>query len=295
MTGRTVPDAVTSRTAPDAVVTLTAADLGWLPGGWAHGLLIGIGGLLTTCDEALVLAYHRPPDPALGRADLGGELEFGQRLGLALQVAQAQADSAALTLLKDRDRIARDLHDLVIQRLFAIGLSLQAAGVAARVPEVQDRLSRAVDDIDETIKDVRRTIFELHTETPRTPRSSLKDRIDEVLTDLAEVLPPQIDVHVGNGLDEVPPEIGADLVAALRETLTNAARHARATTVQVYVTVGRDVDLEVVDDGVGLPPTHHTGNGLTNLAERAAAHSGGFEIAAGPDGGTVARWAVPLP
>lgn len=290
--GLTVPDAVTERVTPDAVVPLGRGDLEWLPGPWVRASLIPVGGTGPGCEEALVLAYRRDLDPALGPADLSSELVFGQRLGLALQVAQAQADSAALSLLRDRDRIARDLHDHVIQRLFSIGLSLQAAGVAARVPEVQSRLRRAVDDIDETIKDVRRTIFELHASSPR---DTLRERVEAVLADIGDGLPPEVTLQVDGGIDNVAPDLAADLLAALREILTNVARHAQATTVQIYVTCGKNLEIEVVDDGHGLPACPHPGNGLGNLARRAADRGGSFELTAGDAGGTIALWAVPLP
>lgn len=295
LVGLAVPAAICARAVPDAVVPLDDGDLAWLPGPWARGLLVPVGGGTGACEEALVLAYRSRTDPALGDPDTGSELEFGQRLGLALQVAQAQADSAALALLRDRDRIARDLHDHVIQRLFAIGLSLQAAGVAARVPEVQTRLDRAVDDIDETIKDVRRTIFELHA-TAR--RCTVREQVEQVVADVGQDVASRLELHVGGGLDGIPAALAPDLLAALREMLSNVARHAKATTVQVYLTTGRELELEVVDDGVGLPPgipADGAGDGLTNLTERAVAHGGTFEISSEAGNGTIARWSTPLP
>lgn len=295
-----VPDTLAHDAGTDSVVDVDATQLAWLPGTWVGALLIPIGGTYAPPEDAVLLAYRRQPHRSLGSPDHSGEREFGQRLGLAVQVAQAQADSAALALLRDRDRIARDLHDLVIQRLFAVGLSLQAAGVAARVPEVRARLSRAVDDLDETIKDVRRTIFELHSRAADqtadgTASTSLRQRVQDIVVETADHVGADIDVHISGAVDDVPPGMGVDLLAVLREALTNVARHAAATHVHIYLTVGAELELEVVDDGAGIPENPSPGEGLPNLRQRAEAWGGALELSPASEGGTVMRWAVPLP
>lgn len=296
--GLAMPGTAVRRISPREVAHLDARELAWLPGGWSWGLLVPVAPAQDVCDGVLLLTTRAVRVP--GRGGFSVELEFGQRLGLAVQVAQAHADADALKLLRDRDRIARDLHDTVIQRLFAVGLSLQAARTGVRMPEVAGRLDRAVNDLDETIKDVRRSIFELHAR-PGTP--SVRERVAEVVDDLAAALPDDCAVHLGEDVETVGEELAADLVAALREMLTNVVKHAGATTVQVYVTVGKTLEAEVVDDGRGPGPGpgpggHRSpghGNGLRNLAARAAGRGGRFDLGPGLHGGTVAVWSVPLP
>jgi signal transduction histidine kinase len=205
-------------------------------------------------------------------------------------VARGNVDAAQVTLLRDRDRIARDLHDHVIQRLFAVGLSLQAALVAARVPEVADRVQRAVDDIDETIKDVRRTIFGLHGSGVG---SELRARVDEVVGEAAAGLSVAPRLFVEGPLSALGTDLSDDVVAVLREGLSNVVRHARADQVDVFVVVARTVEIEVVDDGCGVA-ADRVRSGLANLAHRAAARGGSCEVEPGPAGGTVLRWSVPL-
>ncbi|WP_315095484.1 GAF domain-containing sensor histidine kinase [uncultured Cellulomonas sp.] len=228
------------------------------------------------------------------RVDLPSIAGFGEQLALALDVADAQSDRARLAVLEERERIARDLHDMVIQRLFAIGLSVQGAAQEAARPDVARRLEAAVDDLDETIKDVRTTIFRLGSRGGTTG-TGLRHRID------AEV------VHARAGLGflprlrtdgvtaTVPDELAEDAVAVVREALANVARHARAHEVVVRLDVGSRLTVEVQDDGAGVPADVPVRSGLANLEERAMRRGGTLDVAAVPDGGTYLRWSVPLP
>ncbi|MFP5334005.1 MAG: sensor histidine kinase, partial [Actinomycetes bacterium] len=208
---------------------------------------------------------------------------------LALEVSAAQQDRARLAVLEDRDRIARDLHDLVIQRLFAVGLSVQSAARTVN-PEVSERLEHVVDDLDETIKDVRRTIFQLQA---RHPAGGLRQDIESVVTEAGDALGFAPRLRVEGPLSSVPAPIAEDLVAVLRESLSNAARHASAKRVVVDVRVGSEILVEVSDDGRGIPQEPTRRSGLANLADRAAAHGGEFESVPGERGGTTLRWRVP--
>ena len=216
---------------------------------------------------------------------------FGEQVALALEVSVLQADRARVAVLEDRDRIARDLHDLVIQRLFAVGLTVQAAARDAVRPAVQGRLEQAVEDLDETIKDVRRTIFQLQA---RRRAGGLRDELESVLLEAREPLGFTPQLRTRGPLSVVPPELAAELVAVLREGLSNAARHARASRVGVTVVTGADVELVVEDDGVGIPDGVTRRSGLQNLAQRAAAHAGSFEAGKGDGGGTRLVWRAPL-
>lgn len=214
---------------------------------------------------------------------------YAERVALALEASRAAADRAALALLQDRDRIARDLHDLVIQRLFAVGLSLQAAGNVARVPEVARRLARAVDDLDDTIKDVRRTIFQLHGTAVRSP---LRDELEELVATARDDLAVPVRLVVEGPILALPEELEPDVLAVVREALSNVAKHADAAKVEVLLRIGRAVELEITDDGVGLTGGGRR-SGLANLESRATGHGGTLRVRSGPDGGTTLAWSVP--
>ncbi|MDF2144197.1 GAF domain-containing sensor histidine kinase [Knoellia sp. p5-6-4] len=224
--------------------------------------------------------------------DLLQATTFGERVALAMAVAEAQADRERIAVLEDRDRIARDLHDLVIQRLFAVGLSVQGAARDVVKPTVATRLERVVDDLDETIKDVRRTIYQLHAGPAGA--GGLRSEIDEVLEHAEDALGFAPSLRTDGPLSAVPDEVGADLIAVLRESLTNAAKHADATAVQVEVRVGSALEASVTDNGTGMPASLSRRSGLSNLQARAEAHGGSLTISPGPGGGTEVVWWVPL-
>ncbi len=229
-----------------------------------------------------------PPDQRLLRT-------FADQVALALDVAEAQRDRARLAVLEDRDRIARDLHDLVIQRLFAVGLMVQSTAKEAVRPFVQQRLERVVDELDGTIKDVRSTIHRLRD---RSGLQGLRHDLDEEITSARDALGFMPSLHVRGALTAVPPEVGADVVAVVREALTNVARHAGATSAAVEVGLVDDpagglLEVCVSDDGIGPPPAGHRRSGLGNLSVRAAARGGSLEVAAVGHRGTRVRWSVP--
>ncbi len=213
---------------------------------------------------------------------------FANQASIALRLAAAQADRSALALVRDRERIARDLHDLVIQRLFAIGLSLQGIGAQAQ-PELSEQLTEAVRDIDLTIFDIRSTIFGLE----RDRRSAgLRGQVMEVISGIPGVDP---ELRMDGPIDlSVSKAIGGELLAVLGEALSNAARHSKAEHVQVSVRVAGDtLTLLVRDDGIGFEPGGRR-SGLRNMAERAEALRGTLTVEAAPDMGTLVEWRVPL-
>jgi signal transduction histidine kinase len=240
--------------------------------------------------EGVVLFIWPETNPSTP-IDLLQATTFGERVALALAVAEAQTDRERIAVLEDRDRIARDLHDLVIQRLFAVGLSVQGAARDVIKPVVAQRLERVVDDLDETIKDVRRTIYQLHA-TPGT--GGLRSELDDVLEHAEDALGFTPSLRTEGPLSAVPDEVGADLVAVLRESLTNAAKHADATSVQVEVRVGSALEASITDNGNGMPASLSRRSGLANLQARAEAHGGSLTVSPGPQGGTEVVWWVPL-
>ncbi|SDT44084.1 GAF domain-containing sensor histidine kinase [Actinoplanes derwentensis] len=217
---------------------------------------------------------------------------FAGQAALALERARAQEERELLAVLEDRERIARDLHDVVIQRLFATGMQLQGAMAPGVPPQVVQRINTAVDDLDATIRDIRRSIFELRAPVGATLRTELRDTCDAALDTLG--FRPTLET-TGPVESAVPDDIVPELMAVLREALSNVARHARASSVRVSVRVAdRQLVLQVEDDGVGIDPALARG-GVVNMGERAHDLGGGFEIGPRSDGpGTLLTWRVPI-
>ena len=218
---------------------------------------------------------------------------FAAQAALSLRLAAAALDREQLAVLGDRDRIARDLHDLVIQRLFATGMALEGALRQMEPPSAAERVRRSVDDLDATIKEIRTTIFALQTPAPHAGEG-LRAAVNQVARQSAESLgfEPRV-VFTGPVDTLVPGRIAEQLLAVLREALSNAARHADATAVEVEVQAGpTEVALFVRDDGRGLPEGGRR-SGLANLANRARDVGGSFEARPGDSGGTVIAWRAP--
>lgn len=216
---------------------------------------------------------------------------FAGQAALAMERARAQEERELLVVLEDRERIARDLHDVVIQRLFATGLHLQSAVPLTTRPDIARRVNAAVDDLDATIRDIRRAIFELRTPMSAALRTEIRDAVEAAADSLG--FRPVLDL-AGPVDSAVPETIRPDLLAVLREALSNVVRHARATrvAVEVHANAGR-LTLAVTDDGVGTDPAAARG-GLVNLRERAQRYGGEFEVSPAPPHGTRLFWSVPL-
>jgi signal transduction histidine kinase len=217
---------------------------------------------------------------------------FAAQAAVTLELAERRRDAERLVVLEDRDRIAKDLHDTVIQRLFASAMTLMSAIKITEKPEVAIRVQRAVDDLDETIRQIRSTIFALQA-APGGERS-LRTRILAVTDGAAETLGFTPAVRLEGLLDTVvSDEAGEQLLAVLLEALSNVARHANARRASVSVDVGDDLVLVVEDDGVGIPPGGRR-SGLRNMAQRARDLGGSFEARCREGGGSVLEWRVPL-
>jgi signal transduction histidine kinase len=226
--------------------------------------------------------------------DIDEELVVGlaAAAGVAIENARLHVRVRELALLEDRERIARDLHDTVIQRLFATGLRLQGAARLTQRPEVAERITQAVDDLDLTVKHIRTAIFGL--EASRRAAGGLRSRVMSLAAEAGGAL--GFDPHVlfEGPVDSVGEEVATEVLATLREALANAARHARASEVLVEVVADGDVVLRVSDDGAGLPPQRRVGGkGLANMETRAARLGGAMLARPGTQGGTVIEWRVP--
>jgi len=216
---------------------------------------------------------------------------FADQAALAWQLASTQRQMRELSILTDRDRIARDLHDHVIQRLFAVGLALQGTIPRARLPEVQQRLTDCVDDLQEVIQEIRTAIFDLHGSSSGVTR--LRQRLDEAIAQFS-TSNLRTTVQYTGPLSVVDAALADHAEAVVREAVSNAVRHAGATTLTVNVAVSDDLCIDVVDDGIGIP-AEMTGSGLTNLRRRAEDAGGDFSIARPTTGGTHLKWCAPLP
>ncbi|WP_330280669.1 GAF domain-containing protein [Streptomyces sp. NBC_00569] len=243
----------------------------------------------------LMLARRRgrPPFAAAEVAALPG---FAGQAALALELADRRRDAEQMSLLEDHDRIARDLHDLAIQRLFATGMTLQSAQRFVEHPQAAERLARAIDDLDATIKIIRSTIFGLRErDVPGVPK--LRLRAVQAIDAAAAALGFAPALRMEGLIDtEVPPAVADDVLAVIGEALANVARHARATSVEVAVAAADGVlTVSVSDDGIGIPEGGRR-SGLRNLSERAERLGGELSISTRDLGtrGTRLEWRVPL-
>ncbi|MFD9961536.1 GAF domain-containing sensor histidine kinase [Amycolatopsis sp. NPDC058986] len=221
---------------------------------------------------------------------------FAAHAALAVEFARAQEDRQRLAVFQERDRIARDLHDLVIQRLFATGLGLEGLSRMITEPAVADRVTGFVQDLDRTIREIRNSIFSL--QEPEEVQGSLRSELLRVALDSGNALGFEPRIGFDGPLDAaVGGAVRGDLVAALRESLSNVARHAGATEVAVDVAVdrsGHELRLTVADDGAGIPEDPARHSGLANLAERAARWGGTFSARRLDGGGTGVEWTALL-
>lgn len=215
---------------------------------------------------------------------------FADQAALAWRLATAQRQMREVEILTDRDRIARDLHDHVIQRLFAVGLTLQGAAPRARVPAVRESIYSSIDDLQEIIQEIRSAIFDLHAGPSRA--TGLRHRLDKVIDQLA-IPALHTTVQYTGPLAVVDTVLANHAEAVLREAVSNAVRHANATSLAINVSVEDDVRVEVVDDGVGISGDI-TESGLRNLRQRADDAGGEFTVENMPTGGTLLRWSAPL-
>lgn len=247
--------------------------------------------------RGVLMLARRTGRPAFAAAEVAPLPGFAGQAALALELADRRRDTEQVRLLADRDRIARDLHDLAIQRLFATGMTLQSAQRFVEHPEASERLDRAIDDLDETIKIIRTTIFGLrdHEAAPgRTPR--LRVRAVRAVGEAAAVLGFAPALRMEGLIDtDVPAPVADDVAAVLGEALSNVARHARAARAEVAIVLADGVlAVTVSDDGVGVTDGGRR-SGLRNLAERAETRGGGLSVLPGPDGGgTRLDWRIPL-
>jgi signal transduction histidine kinase len=245
-------------------------------------------------DTRGVLTVGRHPGGMpLGRAATELVTTFAAQAGIALELAERRSDGERLAVFEDRDRIARDLHDLVIQRLYASGMKLQGTLPMIDRPAAEERVNSVVDDLDMTINDIRQAIFALQARGTAAP--VLRDKVMDVIEEMTEPMGMTSSLRLTGHLDDgVPGDIGEDMLHALREALSNAARHGKATSTEVSIGAGSELSLLVRDNGSGMTDTSRR-SGLANLAQRAEHHGGTLTVGSAGNGGTELHWRVPLP
>jgi signal transduction histidine kinase len=238
-----------------------------------------------------IVVGRRPGARPFGPPDLELVEGFANQAAIALELADGRADQQRLTVLEDRTRIARDLHDHVIQRLFATGLSLQATAAGSHDRELRDRLIRSVDELDETIKQIRTSIFQLRDVEAGT---ALRSQVMQVVAQLGTVFHLKSTVRFDGPVDTVSdPALVADVEAVVREAVTNAAKHARADEVEVDVSAdAQSLRLIVSNNGGGMTAATRR-SGLANLRERAERRGGTMIIESRSPEGTRLTWSVP--
>jgi signal transduction histidine kinase len=241
------------------------------------------------------LAVARRKDRArFGRGGLVLLQSFATQASLALEYARTHRELYRLAVYEDEERIARDLHDSVIQQLFAIGLSLQGAVRLSNDPALGDRLQRAVDDLDTTIRDIRSTIFALDRGARIGEGVHATARV--LLTELADVYGLEGELHASGVVDvPLPHDVTAHVLSTLREAISNTGRHSKATRVDVRLdTDGKELLLSIEDNGIGMPEHIDRRSGLRNMDLRARALGGTMQVGPGEGGGTRVEWRVPL-
>jgi signal transduction histidine kinase len=214
--------------------------------------------------------------------------------GIAIENARLHKRVREAAIYEDRDRLARDLHDTVIQRLFAVGLSLQSMAGAARADGLSSRLTAAISDLDDTIREVRSTIYQLGS---TGIEQGIRGRVHSLLRELNPIVGFEIHATFGGPVDSsIPDQIAEHLLAVIREAVTNVGRHAGATEASVRLTVDEDLcRLQVTDNGCGIAMSGNNGGfGLPNLLRRAEKLHGRFTIDSPPTGGTSLTWEVPV-
>jgi signal transduction histidine kinase len=226
--------------------------------------------------------------------DLEMAAGFANQASVAIELAEARSDQQRATMLDERDRIAADLHDHVIQRLFATGLSLQSTLARLTPGTVSERIDAAITSLDDTISQIRTSIFQLHQQ-PSTQPAGVRTRLLAVVTDLTPALGFEAGVRFSGVFEDLIPESAVeDLLAVLREALSNVAQHAHAQTATITAsTTGGQLSLSVADDGTGIGPATRR-SGLANLRHRAEHHGGTLTFEPVQPSGTQLTWTVPL-
>ena len=244
-------------------------------------------------EVAGVIAVARGADePSFDSSDLELVRDFATHAAIALALAAGRENARLRTILAERERIAHDLHDHVIQRIFAAGMDLQGTLARARSPEVADRLNRTLDVLQTIIEEIRTTIFQL--KSPLARDGGFRQRIQRVVADLTESRDIVASVQMFGPMTAVGDELAEHAEAVTTEAISNAVRHSGASRLTVEVSVGDMFTVDIIDNGCGVPVDNLRRSGLANMTRRAEQLGGSCEITSPPGGGTHVHWTAPL-
>ena len=240
----------------------------------------------------VLIAVRKPSATGFDDDQLPLVAAFADQAAVGLQLARHQRRLRELDVLAERERIAADLHDNVIQRLFAVGLALRGTQRRAVLPEVRRRLSENIDHVHDVITEIRNAIYDLHATGSET--AQLRTSLREIVKELTENSAVHVRIDTTGPLEVLPGYLAEHAAAVIREAVSNAVRHARATELTVEVSVVDDLVINVTDNGNGIPPNAHR-SGLLNLSQRAARADGQLTVDRPLSGGTRVLWTAPLP
>lgn len=239
-----------------------------------------------------VLAVARNKDDIpFDRSYLELMSDFADHAAVALKLSESRELARELSVIADRERIAHDLHDHVIQRLFAAGMDLQGTIARSRSPEITKRLSRTVDDLQATIEEIRSRIFALQSVGEE---DGFRQRVQNAIADLTDDRDIETVVRISGPLSAVDEEIAEQALPVIIEAVSNAVRHSGAEHLSIDINVADELIIDIADDGCGIDPGIRRRSGLANLQCRADSVGGNCEMSTPPDGGTHLRWIAPL-
>jgi signal transduction histidine kinase len=217
--------------------------------------------------------------------------DFADHAAVALRLSESREQARDLSVIADRERIAHDLHDHVIQRLFAAGMDLQGTIARSRSPEITQRLNRTVDDLQATIEEIRSRIFALQT---AGEASGFRQQVQNVIADLTDDRNIETTVRMSGPLSAVDDEVVEHALPVIIEAVSNAVRHSGAAHLSIEINVADELTIDVTDDGCGIGLGDTRRSGLLNLQRRAELVCGRCNVDGAPDGGTHIRWVAPL-
>ena len=248
-----------------------------------------------TVDDSVIgviaVARHRDDSP-FDPSYLDLVRDFARHAAIALTLASSRSRERELLVLADRERIAHDLHDHVIQRLFAAGLDVQGTIARSKAPEVNDRLTRTVDELQSTIETIRSTIFKL--QSPAAKDADLRARLRALASEMVGDSGIVTSIRVAGPLSALANDIFEHAEAVASEAISNAVRHAHASHIDVTVMADDEFTMEIADDGDGIPEDNLRKSGLSNMQRRAENLGGVCVITSAPGSGTRVRWTVPV-
>jgi signal transduction histidine kinase len=239
----------------------------------------------------VLVTARAPGSPPYDEHALKLVATFADHAALALRGAENEWAKRELRVLADRDRIARDMHDQVLQQLYGIGMAMQSTQQRIQAPEVAARITDHMNQLQQIIIDIRSAIYDLSPDPAGV--APLRASLHTVMTELTADAPLSTTVRMSGQLDRVPPQIARHAEAVVREAVSNAVRHARAAELVITITVGDDLVIDVRDDGVGIPDTV-TRSGLNNMQVRAQQVGGTCTITRADGGGTRVTWTAPV-